>query len=109
VLDELHTYRGRQGADVAMLVRRVRERLNLHLCCIGTSATMASEGTIEDRHTAVAAIASRLFGLPVPPANMGFQALAPEKVRLADNDGLMPRDESEGVFPEKVPFRERFL
>jgi ATP-dependent helicase YprA (DUF1998 family) len=24
VLDELHTYRGRQGADVAMLVRRVR-------------------------------------------------------------------------------------
>jgi ATP-dependent helicase YprA (DUF1998 family) len=25
VLDELHTYRGRQGADVAMLVRRCRE------------------------------------------------------------------------------------
>jgi ATP-dependent helicase YprA (DUF1998 family) len=27
VLDELHTYRGRQGADVAMLVRRVKDRL----------------------------------------------------------------------------------
>ena len=27
VLDELHTYRGRQGADVAMLVRRVRNTL----------------------------------------------------------------------------------
>lgn len=26
VLDELHTYRGRQGADVAMLIRRLRER-----------------------------------------------------------------------------------
>lgn len=26
VLDELHTYRGRQGADVAMLVRRLRDR-----------------------------------------------------------------------------------
>jgi len=26
VLDELHTYRGRQGADVAMLMRRLRER-----------------------------------------------------------------------------------
>jgi ATP-dependent helicase YprA (DUF1998 family) len=25
VLDELHTYRGRQGADVALLVRRVRD------------------------------------------------------------------------------------
>jgi ATP-dependent helicase YprA (DUF1998 family) len=27
VLDELHSYRGRQGADIAMLVRRVRDRL----------------------------------------------------------------------------------
>jgi ATP-dependent helicase YprA (DUF1998 family) len=46
VLDELHTYRGRQGADVAMLVRRVRNRLcgDKEPVCIGTSATMASEG-----------------------------------------------------------------
>jgi ATP-dependent helicase YprA (DUF1998 family) len=29
VLDELHTYRGRQGADVSMLVRRVRETLKV--------------------------------------------------------------------------------
>jgi len=29
VLDELHTYRGRQGADVALLVRRVRSRLQV--------------------------------------------------------------------------------
>ena len=45
VLDELHTYRGRQGADVAMLVRRVRDRLcrDREPVCIGTSATMASE------------------------------------------------------------------
>nr|MCU0780729.1 DEAD/DEAH box helicase [Akkermansiaceae bacterium] len=27
VMDELHTYRGRQGADIAMLVRRLRQRL----------------------------------------------------------------------------------
>jgi len=27
VLDELHTYRGRQGADVAMLMRRLRARV----------------------------------------------------------------------------------
>src|SRR3546814_17566734 len=45
VLDELHTYRGRQGADVAMLVRRVRDRLcqGRRPVCIGTSATMSSE------------------------------------------------------------------
>ena len=43
VLDELHTYRGRQGADLAMLVRRVRDRLCRERApiCIGTSATMA--------------------------------------------------------------------
>ena len=45
VLDELHTYRGRQGADVALLVRRVRERLAPQgLQCVGTSTTMASGG-----------------------------------------------------------------
>ena len=46
-------------------------------------------------------------GLSNESSKLGFQALAPEKVRLADNDGLMPRDESEGVFP-KVPFRKDF-
>jgi len=66
VLDELHTYRGRQGADVAMLVRRVRERLASDtLQCIGTSATMASGDSHEDRNRAVAGVASRLFATPI--------------------------------------------
>ena len=75
VLDELHTYRGRQGADVAMLVRRVRERFNDDLLCIGTSATMASEGSAESRNTAVAQVATRLFGTPVAAANVVGQSL----------------------------------
>lgn len=66
VLDELHTYRGRQGADVAMLVRRVRERLaGDALQCIGTSATMASGDSHEDRNRAVAHVASRLFATTI--------------------------------------------
>lgn len=65
VLDELHTYRGRQGADVAMLVRRVREYLNSDVLCVGTSATMASDGTKSDRNAAVAKVASTLFGCTV--------------------------------------------
>ena len=44
VLDELHTYRGRQGADVALLCRRVREALNHDVLTVGTSATMVSDG-----------------------------------------------------------------
>jgi superfamily II DNA/RNA helicase len=65
VLDELHTYRGRQGADVAMLVRRVRERVGgAGMLCIGTSATMAS-GDEDAGRKAVAAVGTILFGSPV--------------------------------------------
>lgn len=82
VLDELHTYRGRQGADVAMLVRRVRERLNQELLCIGTSATMASEGTAADRAGVVAAVASKLFGAAVRPEQIITETL--ERVTEGD-------------------------
>lgn len=71
VLDELHTYRGRQGADVAMLVRRVRERLAPDgLQCIGTSATMASGGTQQERNQKVADVASILFATAIPAFNI---------------------------------------
>jgi ATP-dependent helicase YprA (DUF1998 family) len=65
VFDELHTYRGRQGADVAMLVRRLKERCGArHLVHIGTSATMISrpEADSGERRQAVADFAQRFFG-----------------------------------------------
>ena len=68
VLDELHTYRGRQGADVAMLVRRVRDACQApDLQVVGTSATMSSEGTRDEQRATVARVASRLFGDEVTP------------------------------------------
>ncbi|NMN99779.1 DEAD/DEAH box helicase [Gordonia sp. TBRC 11910] len=68
VLDELHTYRGRQGADVAMLVRRVRDACESpNLQCVGTSATMASSGTAEDQRTVVATVTGQIFGTTVTP------------------------------------------
>ncbi len=71
VLDELHTYRGRQGADVALLVRRVREQLAPEkLQCIGTSATMASGGTSQDRNQVVAEVASKLFAASITAASV---------------------------------------
>jgi Lhr-like helicase len=75
VLDELHTYRGRQGADVALLVRRVREALTDRLICIGTSATMAIDGTEMERNAAVARVATRLFGVPIPDRNIITETL----------------------------------
>lgn len=67
VLDELHTYRGRQGADVAVLVRRLRDQLcrgTGEPVCIGTSATMATPDQ-GDPVKAVAKVASDLFGVAV--------------------------------------------
>lgn len=76
VLDELHTYRGRQGADVAMLVRRVRERVAApDLVCIGTSATMASEGTASEKNTTVSRVASKIFATPIPPTRVVQETL----------------------------------
>jgi Lhr-like helicase len=85
VLDELHTYRGRQGADVAMLVRRVRDRLchDHEPICIGTSATMASEDADIDRATAVAKVASRLFGTTI-----GTDAVIDESLERATDTSL---------------------
>ena len=68
VLDELHTYRGRQGADVALLCRRVRDACNAErLQCIGTSATLAGEGTFDEQREEVGEVASHLFGAVVRP------------------------------------------
>ncbi|MDX0952219.1 DEAD/DEAH box helicase [Sinorhizobium medicae] len=85
VLDELHTYRGRQGADVAILVRRLRDRCSpdKEPICIGTSATMASEGSDESRALAVAKVASRLFG-----ADIGPDAVVDESLQRATDDAL---------------------
>lgn len=85
VLDELHTYRGRQGADVAMLMRRLRARVgdpNRPPVCIGTSATMASDGNIEDRNQVVADVASRLFGTKI-----GRDAVVTETLKRATDPG----------------------
>ncbi|MFF3442543.1 protein kinase [Streptosporangium sp. NPDC002721] len=88
VFDELHTYRGRQGADVALLIRRVREACQAtRLQCIGTSATMSSEGTAEEQRKAVGRVATTLFGTTVGPKNIIGETL----VRATDEaPGTVP-------------------
>ncbi|MFS8856440.1 DEAD/DEAH box helicase [Synechococcus sp. H55.7] len=80
VFDELHTYRGRQGADVAMLVRRLKERCAAqNLVHIGTSATMISrpEATAQERRQIVADFASRFFGYPFRAEHVIEETLDP--------------------------------
>ncbi|HPQ85751.1 MAG TPA: DEAD/DEAH box helicase, partial [Actinomycetota bacterium] len=70
VLDEMHTYRGRQGADVALLVRRLRDACAADdVQVIGTSATMAT-GSRAAQRQAVAAVATTLFGATVQPEDV---------------------------------------
>lgn len=62
VLDELHTYDGAQGTDVANLIRRLKLKLNLPkgtLCPIGTSATI---GNGPDSKRRLCEYASDVFG-----------------------------------------------
>lgn len=51
VVDELHTFDGAQGSDLAMLIRRLRARLSAEkdqLICAGTSATLGSDDQKQD-------------------------------------------------------------
>ena len=89
VLDELHTYRGRQGADVAMLVRRVREACRApNVLCVGTSATMATGGTRADRNQKVAEVASQLFGATVKAENVIGETLRRQTRQFSEDTDL---------------------
>lgn len=50
VVDELHTFDGAQGTDLACLIRRLRDKLNLgpNLACVGTSATIGGAEAAEN-------------------------------------------------------------
>lgn len=91
VFDELHTYRGRQGADVAMLIRRIKSQCSNPVCCIGTSATMVSVGDHESQRNKVAEVAGLIFGCNFKPEqiidetldrSLGFGSVLPTEQAL---------------------------
>jgi ATP-dependent helicase YprA (DUF1998 family)/very-short-patch-repair endonuclease len=99
VLDELHTYRGRQGADVAMLVRRVKSALKAtHLQCVGTSATMSSSEDFVQQKNDVAEVASKIFGTQVSPENIIGETLQRSTSNLDFKD-----PESLSRLKERIP------
>ncbi|WP_418639544.1 DEAD/DEAH box helicase [Winogradskyella sp.] len=70
VLDELHTYDGAQGTDVANLIRRLKLKLEIpknYLCPIGTSATI---GKGEESVQLLTKYASDIFGEQFPPESV---------------------------------------
>ncbi|WP_209507395.1 DEAD/DEAH box helicase [Ruegeria sp. HKCCSP335] len=64
VVDEMHTFDGAQGADLALLLRRLKHRLSTpkgHLICVGSSATL---GAGEDAKVDLRRYAETIFGEP---------------------------------------------
>lgn len=77
VYDELHTYRGRQGSDVSLLNRRIQSICKKELIYIGTSATMATNGTPLEKKQKVADVATQIFGKPILVENVINEYLEP--------------------------------
>lgn len=66
VVDELHTFDGAQGTDLALLLRRLRARLKVpegQLICAGTSATLVGSADTAPLRD----YARQVFGVPFAP------------------------------------------
>lgn len=75
--DELHVYKGRQGSDVAILIRRIKALAKQQLVLIGTSATMASNKDKEENTSVIDAV-SKIFG-----QKFYKESIITEKVKLS--------------------------
>lgn len=68
VVDELHTFDGAQGTDLACLIRRLKGRLQTppgQLVCVGTSATLGGDSSGEAGASELVAFAGDIFGEPL--------------------------------------------
>ncbi len=78
-VDEMHTFDGAQGTDLACLLRRLKKRLGTpehYLCSIGTSATLGTDEGIDS----ILNYASELFGeLFEPDALITEDRLTPDE------------------------------
>jgi hypothetical protein len=108
VLDEVHVYDGAQGAEVAMLLRRVRDRVNEsergRIQFVGTSATL---GSGESAYPALAEYAKLLFDEEVEylEGDSSRQDIVPPR-----RETLVTHASSWTLAPEQVePLRDQVL
>ncbi|CAI06266.1 helicase (putative RNA helicase),fragment [Aromatoleum aromaticum EbN1] len=99
VVDELHTFDGAQGTDLALLLRRLRARLRSpeeHLICAGTSATLGGNAD----SAPLREYARQVFGVDFPPASVVTEDRKSESEFLDDvaiEHVLYPRDDFAAV------------
>lgn len=80
VLDEAHQYRGAKGMEMAMLIRRLKDRVKsggqaAPFTCIATSASLADPS--DSASKTVSTFASTLFGEPFSPDHVVFPTTDP--------------------------------
>jgi DEAD/DEAH box helicase domain-containing protein len=104
VLDELHTYDGAKGTDVANLIRRLKLKLNTpkgHLCPVGTSATI---GKGRDSVKLLTQYASDVFGEKFTPDSVIIEH------RLnSDQFFTVPENELDGFIPGLLGLQQNRL
>ena len=96
VVDEIHTYRGTQGSEVALIVRKLLERLGLHgdspqLRCIGTSASLDPK--------AGSGFLSSFFSAPTE----SFRIIPGTPIPISSSDGIAPAGRIDGSAFEGLP------
>jgi len=93
VLDEIHTYSGNMGADVAGLIRRLKEKTDTSgkIRCIGTSATI-KKNKKSGGASSIIEFAEKIFGEKFEPSSLIEATFVDLKI---PNKDLIP-------LPEKI-------
>jgi len=84
VVDELHTFDGAQGTDLALLLRRLKARLKTpegYLICTGTSATLGGNSD----SSPLREYARQIFGVDFPPDSVVTENRLTEVEFLGEN------------------------
>lgn len=115
IFDELHTYRGMQGSDVSMLIRRIKALSKQEVLCFGTSATMVSADGMshQEQKSMVAEVASCIFGTTFTADQVIDETLTPglserkvskEELAMAVRGTINPNDSIESLqnFPTAI-------
>ncbi len=112
VVDELHTFDGAQGTDLACLVRRLKARLKTSpgfLCCVGKSATLGSE----DEKQRLVQYAQEVFGEPFDGDAVITESRVSAGEYLADcfvtGRDVVPPEKADALDPEACDGHEAFI
>ncbi|NCC60224.1 MAG: DEAD/DEAH box helicase [Verrucomicrobiae bacterium] len=112
VVDELHTFDGAQGTDLACLIRRLKDRLRTptgHLCCVGTSATLGNP----DSGSELRDYAQKIFGEPFEPDSLIVESrLTPGEFlgdSVIDRVEVVPVDQIAHLDPANASNKHDFI